>query len=261
GSDVVITIADHVGNPPASGDYVINVLTSGGDDADGTVTIVPASFLVEPAAVTAGTAFAVTVTAQNVLEATDTGYTDGHFIDFSSAGTGQIPAFEYLNFVSGTKTSPANFILTVAGEADVDITASEGSLTGTSDEITIAPGALDSFTMTGVPASVVSGVAFTGDITVTAYDACDNIVTDYTGTVDWTSTDTATAGSGLPAQYTFDTGEGEEDNGVHAFLASDFILETAGDQTITVTEGDVFEISGDIVVVAAAMDSLDVAVS
>lgn len=260
GSDVVITFAnDHVKNPPASGDYAINVATEAGDIDSDTVTIVPASFLVEPATVTAGTAFAITVTALNFDEGTDTGYTGAHFIDFSSAGTGQIPAFEGITFTTGAGTSdPANFILTDTSETPT-ITATEGSLTGTSDEITIAPGALDSFTMAGVPASVVAGVAFAGDVTVTAYDACGNVKTNYTGEVTWTSTDGSAT---LPAPYTF-TSNGELDNGVHAFPGIGFTLVTVGEepQTITVTDADVFEISGDVVVAAVAADHLSVSAS
>jgi len=93
---------------------------------------------------------------------------------------------------------------------------------------------LDHFTITGYPSSVTAGQSF-GGVTVTAYDASNNVMTGYTGSVYFTSTDGSaelpyTSGS----RYTFTSGTGM-DNGVHTFLG--FTLNTAGSRTITVTDG------------------------
>ncbi|MDQ2786606.1 MAG: hypothetical protein M3Y58_16575, partial [Chloroflexota bacterium] len=72
--------------------------------------------------------------------------------------------------------------------------------------------------------SVQSGVSLT--ITVTALDANQNIATDYTGTIHFTSSDPHAA---LPANYPFILA----DEGVHSFTLA---LNAAGTQTVTVTD-------------------------
>ena len=63
---------------------------------------------------------------------------------------------------------------------------------------------------------------------MTVLDAGNNIVTSYTGTVHFTSSDLA---ADLPTNYTFTTGLGQ-DNGVHPFNAT---FHTAATQSITAT--------------------------
>jgi hypothetical protein len=65
-----------------------------------------------------------------------------------------------------------------------------------------------------------------GGFTVTAQDASGDTVTNYSGTIHFTSSDTK---AGLPANYTFVSG----DSGTHTFNAT---LETAGSQSITATD-------------------------
>ncbi|MBA7578482.1 hypothetical protein ES708_20347 [subsurface metagenome] len=261
---VVSLINNHVKNPPTSGDYPINVLTSGGDEASDEVTIIPASFSVAPSgAVKAGEAFAVTVTAQNADSGTDTGYAGGHFIDFVSSSADPdaiIPGFELILFTTGEGTSPANFILTDATETPT-ISAEDATtgITGISTEITINPAVgLASLEITGEPTGVTAGEAFASlaeDITVTAYDAKGNVKTDYEGTVTWSSSD---GNAELPDPYPFTA----EDAGVKVFPGSEFILKTAGaTQTITVADGSISDISGDITVTAALATKLEVAAS
>jgi hypothetical protein len=69
------------------------------------------------------------------------------------------------------------------------------------------------------------------DATVTAEDPFNNVATDYTGTVHFTSTDSAAT---LPGNYTFTTGPGM-DNGTHTF-GNGVTLDTAGTQTVTATD-------------------------
>jgi hypothetical protein len=64
--------------------------------------------------------------------------------------------------------------------------------------------------------------------TLTAYDVNSNVVTGYTGTVHFTSTDGAAT---LPVDYTFTGG----DAGTHTFT-NGFTLRTAGSHVITVTD-------------------------
>jgi Bacterial Ig-like domain (group 3)/ell wall binding domain 2 (CWB2) len=76
------------------------------------------------------------------------------------------------------------------------------------------------------PASTKAGVAF--DLTVTALDGNGVTATMYSGTVQFTSSDTRAT---LPADYTFVTA----DNGTHRF-AGGATLRTGGPQTVTATD-------------------------
>lgn len=77
--------------------------------------------------------------------------------------------------------------------------------------------------------SVSGGTATAGtaqNITVAARDASGNVITGYTGTVIFSSTDQK---AGLPASYTFTAA----DAGAHVFSV---VLKTAGSQSLTVTD-------------------------
>ena len=87
---------------------------------------------------------------------------------------------------------------------------------------TVAVFLLDHFTVSA-PASTTAGVPFT--VTVTAKDAANNTVTNYTGTIAFQSGD---AQATLPGNYTFVAG----DAGVHAFT-NGATLATAGSQTVS----------------------------
>jgi hypothetical protein len=75
------------------------------------------------------------------------------------------------------------------------------------------------------PASATAGT--TVSVTVTAQDAAGNVILDYPGTVQFSSSDQQ---AGLPASYTFTAA----DLGSHTFAVT---LKTAGAQTITATAG------------------------
>jgi len=74
--------------------------------------------------------------------------------------------------------------------------------------------------------SAIAGTAFS--ITVTAYDASENVDTIYTGTVHFTSSDPAVT---LPGDYTFQL----SDNGTCTFTDA-VTFRTSGNQTVTVTD-------------------------
>ncbi len=78
-----------------------------------------------------------------------------------------------------------------------------------------------------------TGSSLIGNITVTAYDVSDNIKTDYTGSVYFTSTDTQAVLPYMASEnYTFTLA----DSGIHVFPGSGFTLKTLGNQTISVTD-------------------------
>jgi hypothetical protein len=114
------------------------------------------------------------------------------------------------------------------------ITVSTSGISDTSGLITIVPGALRRFTISGVPSSRTAGASFTNPVVVTAYDVNDNVKNNYNGSVYFQSTDSAATLpylSGSPYQYQV------SDSGRHSFSGIGFILRRAGNQTITVTDG------------------------
>ncbi len=258
--DVSIDLSGIV-NPSAAGTYspgvtVTTRYTNDNPIEDGTddITIVPlpVSFLVvteRAGTEVAGQGFTVTVTAKagaGGTGSTVTDYAGDHVIYFSSTATGSptIPAFEKLDFASGTKTTTGDFILTNAGETPT-ITATDvgfaSDITGTSATISVGVAGIHHLGITGAPTSVVADVPFSADVTVTAEDVYGNTITTGTGSVgvvDWTSTDTASQGSGLPADG------GVLVAGVLAFSGSEFVLTDVGDQIISV-EGNGGSITSD----------------
>ena len=86
------------------------------------------------------------------------------------------------------------------------------------------PAAVRSITVTGFPANPIAGTAY--NVTVTAFDAYNNVASGYTGTVALSSSDGHAI---LPADYTFTA----SDAGTHTFSVT---LETAGTQSITATD-------------------------
>jgi hypothetical protein len=99
--------------------------------------------------------------------------------------------------------------------------------------------------MTTIP-STTAGIA--QSFTITAEDPLGNTLTNYAGTVTFSSSDVQ---AGLPAAYTF----GTADQGIHTFSAT---LDTAGSQSITVQDAGSGLTTGqsDIQVSAAAVSRL-----
>lgn len=115
-------------------------------------------------------------------------------------------------------------------------------------------GPLDHFLVT-VPDTATAGTAF--GVTVTAQDVSNRTVTTFAGSVRFTSTDgQAASGSGLPADYTFTTGTGN-DNGVHVFT-NGVTLKTAGSKTVSVSGGGKSGTSAEISVRPAGLASFTV---
>jgi FG-GAP-like repeat/Dockerin type I domain len=119
--------------------------------------------------------------------------------------------------VSATFKTSGNQYLRATDSANHDIT-------GTSADFSIGlPGPVpDHFGFTGAPSSPVAGASF--NVTVTAYDSSNHILTGYRGVVHFTSTDT---GAILPADYTFTVA----DAGIRTLGVT---LTTAGAQAVTV---------------------------
>ncbi len=191
------------------------------------ITVDPAaaaSFVVTPAGgpQTAGGAFNVTVTAKDAFGNVATGYVGTvHFT--STDGQAAIPAdYTFTGGDAGTHT----FSTTLKTAGSQTVTVTQGAVTGTTPSITVNPGAVSVFALTGVPLTVVSGVP--ASVTVTAQDAYTNTVTGYTGTVHFSSNDPAAT---LPGDYTFTGG----DAGVHTF-SNAYTLFTTGARNVAAAD-------------------------
>ncbi len=178
----------------------------------------------------AGSPLFFEVIAEDTYGNTVTGYTGT--VHFSSTdGNPALPG-DY-TFTSGPSGSGANngiaffgLLLRTAGPQTVTATdKANNAITGTSGQITVTPLAANHFVVS-VPASAITGTPFA--VTVTAEDQFNNVVPGYTGTVHFTSSDSAAT---LPGSYTFSA---TTDQGVHVFTG--VVLNTPGSQTITATD-------------------------
>ena len=197
-----------------------NIAVSGGTGTHFTVSA--------PGTATAGTAFSFTVTALDAFNNTATGYRGTAHIT-SSDSAAILPA-DY-TFVAGDNGAHAfsGTILKTAGIQTLTATdTATGSITGTSGNITVSPGATSHFTVSA-PGTATGGTAF--NITVTAKDAFNNTTPSYSGIVHFTSTDGAAT---LPANTTLVSGTGT--------LA--VTLNTSGSQTVTATDTVTSSITG-----------------
>ena len=157
----------------------------------------------------------------NVTVTVEPGYTGTvHFTTTDLSAT--LPA-DY-TFVAGDNgiRQFTVFMKTVGNQTVTATDSGNNTLTGTIN-INVVPSSAVRLAVTAT-AHVLSGVPF--PLTVTAFDAFDNVATGYSGTVHFTSTD---GGATLPGDYTFKG----SDQGSHTFNVK---LATAGGQTITGTD-------------------------
>ncbi|HUJ13277.1 MAG TPA: IPT/TIG domain-containing protein, partial [Thermoanaerobaculia bacterium] len=182
-----------------------------------------------PASANAGAAFSITVTAFDGFNNVASSY--GGTIHFTSSdGTATLPGNSTLTGGSGS------FSATLRTAGSQTITASDGSISITSNPIAVAAAAAAHFTI-AAPPSAVAGAPVS--VSVTAFDSSNNIVTNYGGTIHFTSSDALAL---LPADAMLANGTG-------TFNAT---LNTAGSQTITATDSGNAAISGTSGAIAVA---------
>lgn len=188
-----------------------------------------------PSPVTAGASGSFTVTLKDAYGNVATGYTGTVHIT-SSDGKAVLPAnYTFTSVDAGKHTFTAT--LKTAGTQSIAATDTvNASLHATDSGITVRSAAASKFIVVA-PSSVTHGVPFR--LTIQVEDVFGNIVTGYTGTIHFSSTDKWGA---LPANYTFTAG----DAGVHTFTG--VVLRTKGNQTVTVTDTKNGSITGKTVV-------------
>ena len=177
-----------------------------------------------PANATAGTPITFTVTAADASNTTAIGYTGTvHFT--STDGQAVLPADVALTNGTGTFTATLKTAGTQTIKATDTVTS---SLTGTSNSIVVSAAA-STHIVVSAPTTATAGAAIT--FTVTAEDPFNNVQTGYTGTLHFTSSDSAAT---LPANSVLTNGTG-------TFTAT---LKTTGSQTITATDTVTSSITG-----------------
>jgi hypothetical protein len=202
----------------------------GGTGGTYPLTITASNGIGSPAAQT----FTLTVNeAPAITSANNTTFTQGIPGTFTVAATGYPSATlsesgalpTGVTFTGGVLSgTPAG----LTGSYPITITAANGVGSGATQNFTlnVNPGAA---THIGLSAPGTANVGSPFNFTVIAFDQFNGIATGYTGTVTFSSTDTA-SGVVLPVSYTFRPG----DSGVHTFPAT---LATPGSaQTITATD-------------------------
>jgi uncharacterized repeat protein (TIGR03803 family) len=172
----------------------------------------------------AGTPFPVTVAALDASGNPAYNYTGT--VQFTSTDANAVLPANYTFSAGDLGTHVFNVTLETAGTHSVTATDTVTStLTGKQTGIVVSPGAVSQLQVVTSVSTVTAGKTLT--VTVTAQDAYGNTVTNYQGTVHFTSTDPQ---AGLPADYTFIP---TTDNGKHKFSVT---LKTAGSQTVTVSD-------------------------
>jgi hypothetical protein len=182
------------------------------------------------------TQFTVTVTAQDALNNTTTGYTGTvHFT--SSDGSATLPGdYPFTAADAGVHT----FNVTLRTPGSRTVTATDTATASITGFTTVAVnGAATHLAFSGLGATATAGTA--DGFSVQALDACNALVATYTGNVGITSSD---AQATLPGNHTYNGA----DAGSHMFSVT---FKTAGPQTLTASDGTLSVTSGTITVSAA----------
>ena len=176
-----------------------------------------------PSPITAGVAGNITVTAKDVIGNVATWYTGTVVFSTSDIQSAMPPNYTFTTADAGMHTFSAT--LRTAGTQSMTVKdIATAGLNGSQSGIVVRPGQATELFVTG-PASIRSGKAFS--ICVKVRDAFGNIVTGYTGTIHFTSSDqTAT----IPTNYTFKAA----DKGMHTFTG--LVFRKRGNQKITIID-------------------------
>ena len=187
-----------------------------------------ASFTVHgfPSPSTAGVAGTVSMEARDAYANVVTTYSAVANISSSDAQASSTTC----TFASGTCST--SFTLKTAGTQSISAIA--GSVSGSQTSISVVAASAASLSLSGIASPITAGTA--GSLTVLAKDAFGNNATTYLGTAHFTSSDVQ---SGLPANYTFTSGDG----GLHTFT-NGVTLKTAGTQSVTATDTITTTING-----------------
>src|SRR5207249_2101464 len=131
---------------------------------------------------TAGTAFGITITAQDANNNTVTGFTST--VNLSTTAGTISPAVSAV-FASGVRTESVSVTQAGTGKT-ITATRTGGSETGTSNSFTVNPGAPAAVTLAGAATDLTSGSS--RSYTATVKDANGNVATNFGGSVTFSQT-------------------------------------------------------------------------
>ncbi len=206
-----------------------------------------------PSSATSGTAFDVTVTAQDAFANPASAYTGG--VAFTSTDSAAVLPGSY-TFTAADAGVHAftGVVLQAGGSRTISATdQATASITGTSGPIVVVVVSGPAVRLgSSAPATTTAGVGMS--VLVVARDVNGNVASSYRGGVTFSSTDTNSPV--LPADYTFTSA----DAGVHTFTG--VVLKAAGTRTISVTDqvtASITGTSGSIAVAAGPTTRLGIA--
>jgi hypothetical protein len=201
-----------------------------------------------PGSVTAGMPFALTFTALTGPGAIDINYS-GTVRFTSTDGQATLPVnYTFTTADAGMHTFSGLILRTADSQTITARDTANAASPGTA-AATVFPVAVSTLTFTDVPSTLTAGHAI--NLTVSARDPFNNIITSYRGTVTFASTDSQAT---LPANYTFTAA----DAGVHNFAG--VIFRTAGSRTVMAQDTADGTIAGSVTVTVnpAAADHFSV---
>jgi hypothetical protein len=183
-----------------------------------------------------GTPQDVTVAAVEAYKNPAPGFTGT--IHFTSSDPNAILPADYTFTSADQGTHTFGVTLNTANPKGTTVTATATAYPAIkgSQTVTISPGPAAKLVISGFKYTTEGGVTagVPQKVKVTAEDAGGNVVTGYTGTVHFTSTDPSAI---LPADYTFTSA----DQGIHTFTtatgAGELVLKTASYATVGVSDG------------------------
>ncbi len=206
----------------------------------------PSAFEVTTAnTVSAGSTLTITVKAVDQFGNVSDTYRGT--VAFATTDVSTMPAdYSFTNKDSGVHVFTTTLVTT--GLQSIGVNDLSTGAFGVQRDINVTPGSVASFAVTGF-SSATAGQS--NSFTITAKDAFGNVVTNYAGTVNFSSTDVQ---AGLPASYTFTSA----DSGTHTFAAT---LKTAGTQSITIKDSVNAAASGSIAGIAVTASPVIAAIS
>ena len=132
------------------------------------------------------------------------------------------------------------------------VTATSGACTDSSGLITVTPGALSRFALSGYPSSRTAGQAFSNPVSVTLYDINENVIYDANDSLYFASDDDS-------ASFTYDSSNRLViDTGQVSIPGASFTLKQSGTKHLVVTNGVVFDTSEAIQVNASTIRSINI---
>ncbi|HEY2216211.1 MAG TPA: hypothetical protein VGH21_01865, partial [Solirubrobacteraceae bacterium] len=203
-----------------------------------------------PSSPTAGVPFAETITARDTWGNTATSYTTTKTVTFSGASSSpngkQPTSSASVAFSAGVGSAS----ITLYDAQTIGLTATQGSLKGTSANFTVLAAAASSLSIS-TPSSQTAGNAF--NVTLTAKDAFGNTATNYEGAKPIVFSEPEESPNGkapkYPTSVTFSSGS----------ATASITIYDAGSTTLTAEEGSFVAKSGSFNVSAATAASLELA--